>query len=75
MRNRNLVARDGWEYEERRRIEEGLAEARHWQTIEPHKADFWDVFWNGVLQIDYPTWKWRDEPQTGLTEFTGGESA
>jgi hypothetical protein len=70
-----LTRRDGWEREERRRIEAALAEARHWQCIEPHKTGFWTTFWGGMLEVQYPDWKWRRQPQTGLAEFGGGESA
>lgn len=75
MRHRHLVARDGWEVEERRRVEQGLAEARRWQAIEPHKADFWETFWAGMVEVHYPAWKWTEEPQTGLGDFSGGETA
>ena len=75
MRYRELTTRKEWENEERRRVEEGLAEARRWQCIEPHKVDFWNTFWDGMLEVNYPAWKWRTQPQTGLAEFAGGESA
>ena len=74
-RHGSMTRRDGWAAEERRRVEEGLAEARRWQAIEPHKVDFWETFWSGMLEIDYPEWQWRRQPQTGLGEFAGGESA
>ncbi len=75
MRHRHLSARDDWDLEERRRVEEGLAEARRWQAIEPHKADFWTTFWVGMVEVDYPEWKWEHQPQTGLGDFVGGEKA
>lgn len=71
----SLVRREDWELEERRRIDQAIVEARQWQAIEPHKVDFWTTFWEGVLEVHYPDWKWRRQPQTGLAEFAGGESA
>jgi hypothetical protein len=69
MRYKTLAHRDGWEAEERRRVEDGLAEARRWQAIEPHKTDFWKTFWGGVLEVHYPEWKWQRQPQTDLAQF------
>jgi hypothetical protein len=68
-----LVHRAGWEQEERRRIEQALAEGRKWQQVEPHKVDFWTTF-DETLEVHYPTWKWRRQPQTGLAEFAGGDA-
>lgn len=75
QRHGSLTLRDDWESEERRRVEDGLAEARHWQVCEPHKSDFFTTFWEGMLEVQYPAWKWEYQPQAGLVEFAGGEEA
>ncbi len=69
-----MIRRDGWEREEHRRVEEGLVEVQYWQAIEPYKADFWEMFWVGMIGVHYPEWQWRRQPRTGLAEFMGGVS-
>lgn len=71
-----LVEYGFWPAEERRRLELALAGARKWQTIEPHKAGFWETF-DDVLLEHYPRCRFEErDGQLALDDFSqGGETA
>lgn len=71
-----LIERDGWPVIERQRVDDALQRASWWQSIEPHKCEFWAVF-DRTLLANYPECRFKRDEQVTLGDFgdNGGASA
>lgn len=75
-RHRSLIRREDYYETEQRRVDQSLQAAHAASYQNPQLGEdcppwwFWDRFW-ASLGVDYPSWGWKTQPQTGLTEFGG----
>ena len=66
-----MIERDSWHREERHRVPAGLAGARFWQSVAPHKVGFWEAV-DETLLADYPDCRYRC--RTTLDDFRGEDA-
>jgi len=61
-----MIERDSWHREERHRVPAGLARARFWQSVAPHKVGFWEAV-DETLLAHYPHCRYKRK--TTLDDF------